>query len=279
MSTPQASTVSYWRKRAGECLPGAEASREMDLLLMQVLDRPHAWLHAWPEHELTAQQTGRLESLMARRRAGEPLAYILGEQAFWTLNLHVTPAVLIPRPDTECVVEKVLELGQGKVWRVADLGTGSGAIALSLAAEHPEWEVTATDISPDSLAIARANAERNHLPHVRFCCGDWLEPLEGRYDCLVSNPPYIVPGDPHLDQLVHEPLRALVAHDEGLADLRTLARLSGNFLRPGGWLVLEHGYDQHLAVQELLRDAGFTAIDSGRDYGGNWRYTFGRTAC
>ena len=269
-------TVSSFQQQAAQLLPGGESALEMDLLLVHVTAKSRTWLRTWPDQVLSDTQVTELLALLRRRRTGEPIAYILGEQAFWTLQLRVTPDVLIPRPDTECVVEKVLELGKGLRWRVADLGTGSGAIALSLAKEHPDWDVTATDLSHAALAIAQENAKRNDIKQVSFLQGSWLSPLSGHYHCIVSNPPYIDGADPHLLSLTHEPQSALVADDAGLADLWNIAQLSGNFLSPDGWLVLEHGHDQHDTVQALLKQSGFVAVDSGKDYGGNWRYTFGQ---
>lgn len=268
--------ISQLQQHALSQLTGEEARLEIELLLAHVLSKSRTFLRTWPTHELSPTQLAQFEQYVALRQQGVPLAYILGERAFWSLNLTVTPDVLIPRPDTESVVEKVLALGQGKQWRVADLGTGSGAIALSLAKEHPEWSVVATDLYPSSLAIAQHNAQKNQIHHVEFLQGSWFEPLTGLFDCIVSNPPYITQNDPHLSQLTHEPLRALVAPEQGLADLAHLVRLSSDFLKIQGWLVLEHGFDQGLAVRELLTQAKFSSISTGQDYGGNDRYTVGQ---
>ena len=257
-------------------LTGDESRLDIELLLTHVLAKNRTFLRTWPNYELSPAQLAQFEQYLTQRQQGIPLAYILGERAFWSLNLSVTPDVLIPRPDTECVVEKVLALGQGKQWRVVDLGTGSGAIALSLAKEHPEWSVVATDLYPSSLAIAQHNAQKNQIHHVEFVQGSWFEPLTGLFDCIVSNPPYIVENDPHLSQLTHEPLRALVAAEQGLADLAHIVQLSGNFLAKNAYLVLEHGFDQGYAVRELLLQAGFSQVTTGQDYGGNDRYTVGQ---
>jgi release factor glutamine methyltransferase len=269
-------SIQQFQQQARLYLTHEDAALEIELMLCQVLDKSRIFLRTWPETILTSIQLEQLNSYLQQRQQGIPLAYILGERAFWSLNLSVTPDVLIPRPDTECVVEKVLALGQGKQWRVVDLGTGSGAIALSLAKEHPEWSVVATDLYPSSLAIAQHNAQKNQIHHVEFLQGSWFEPLTGLFDCIVSNPPYIVENDPHLSQLTHEPLRALVAAEQGLADLAHIVQLSGKFLAKNAYLVLEHGFDQGHAVRELLLQAGFSQVTTGQDYGGNDRYTVGQ---
>ena len=269
-------TIQQLQQHALSQLTGEEARLDIELLLAHVLAKNRTFLRTWPAYELSLAQLAQFEQYLTQRQQGVPLAYLLGERAFWTLNLSVTPDVLIPRPDTECVVEKVLALGQGKQWRVADLGTGSGAIALSVALENPTWHVVASDIHEPSLAVAQANAHKHHINNVEFALGSWFEPLTGLFDCIVSNPPYIVENDPHLSQLTHEPLRALVAAEQGLADLAHIVQLSGSFLAENAWLVLEHGFDQGLAVRELFTQANFSSISTGQDYGGNDRYTVGQ---
>lgn len=268
--------ILQYQHLARHRLTNEDAALEIELMLCQVLDKSRTFLCTWPQTVLTELQLNQLNAYLQQREQGVPLAYILGERAFWTLNLTVTPDVLIPRPDTECVVEKVLALGQGKQWRVVDLGTGSGAIALSLAKEHPEWSVIATDLYPQSLAIAQLNAQKNQISNVEFVQGSWFEPLTGLFDCIVSNPPYIIENDPHLQALNHEPQRALVSAEQGLADLRHIVQLSGSFLRENGWLVLEHGFDQGQAVRDLLQASGFSQIMTGQDFGGNDRYSVGQ---
>ena len=268
--------ISQYQHFALQRLSNEDAALEIELMLCQVLNKNSIFLRTWPDTLLTEAQLDQLNENLQQREQGVPLAYLLGERAFWTLNLLVSREVLIPRPDTECVVEKVLALGQGKNWRVVDLGTGSGAIALSLAKEHPEWVVVATDLYPQSLAIAQQNAEKNQIPNVEFVQGSWFEPLTGLFDCIVSNPPYIIENDPHLQALSHEPQRALVAAEQGLADLRHIVQLSGKFLCDQGYLVLEHGFDQGQAVRDLLQASGFSQIMTGQDFGGNVRYTVGQ---
>ena len=268
--------IQQFQQLARQCLSNDDATLEIELMLCQVLNKNRIFLRTWPETLLTETQLNQLNEYLQQRQQGVPLAYLLGERAFWTLNLTVNPDVLIPRSDTECVVEKVLALGQGKQWRVVDLGTGSGAIVLSIAKEHPEWVVVATDLYPQSLAIAQQNAEKNQIPNVEFVQGSWFEPLTGLFDCIVSNPPYIIENDPHLQALSHEPQRALVAAEQGLADLRHIVQLSGRFLYDQGYLVLEHGFDQGQAVRDLLQASGFSQIMTGQDFGGNDRYTVAR---
>lgn len=244
-------------------------------LLAKVTGRAASWLKAFPETPLTSGQVEEFQSLSVRYLAGEPLAYLLGSQGFWSLELRVTPDVLIPRPDTECLVEAVLAAGKGQAWRIADLGTGSGAIALSLAKECPGWTVIATDASAAALDVARDNARRNGLAAIDFRKGSWFEPLDGRFHALVSNPPYIASDDPHMAALGHEPRSALVAPGAGLADIIHLTTHAARFLHDKGWLFIEHGWEQGEAVRTLFEEAGFKEVRTGYDYGGNPRYTCG----
>lgn len=272
-------TVQHLQRQSRQLLTGDDAALEIDMLLAYVLGKNRSFLRTWPEHCLNDTQFDQYHQLLQQRLEGKPLAYILGERGFWRLSLQVNSAVLIPRPDTECMVEAVLKLGDGQVWRVADLGTGSGAIALSLALEHPEWDVTATDISADSLAIAQQNALKHQLTNITFLQGSWFEPLTGLYHCLVSNPPYIAADDPHLADLTHEPQHALVAAENGMADLAHIVRLSNDFLHKNGWLVVEHGFEQGTAVRALFTAAGFQQVTTEYDYGGNPRYSYGQKPC
>lgn len=257
----------------------AAAALEAELLLAHVLDRPRTYLRAWPERRLTPEQQTRLDALLSRRTAGEPLAYLLGRREFWSLELEVAPGVLIPRADTETLVERALELiSADRPARVADLGTGSGAIALAIAHERPRAIVIATDRSRAALELARHNARRLELRNVGFRLGDWCEALDTeRFDLIVSNPPYIAADDPHLEQgdLPHEPLEALASGTEGLDDLRRISDCARRHLRPGGRLLLEHGHMQGEAVRRLLLCAGFAAIDTHRDLEGRERVSEG----
>ncbi|WP_240126445.1 peptide chain release factor N(5)-glutamine methyltransferase [Thermomonas alba] len=253
---------------------------DRELLLAEALGRSRGWLYAHPEAAVPAPAQARFEALLARRQAGEPVAYLLGRQGFWSLELEVGPATLIPRPETECLVELALaRLPAGQPLRVADLGTGSGAIALALARERPQARIVATDASVAALAVARRNAERLGLGRVEFRQGDWLAPLCGeRFDLIASNPPYIEAGDPHLTQgdLRFEPPAALASGADGLDAIRVIVRDAGRHLHPGGWLLLEHGWNQGAAVRGLLEAAGFVEVATERDLEGRDRVSLGR---
>ena len=260
---------------------GAEAQR----LLAAVLGRTRGWLLANEQYALAPDARARYAAWVARRARGEPLAYITGEKEFWSLPLRVTPDVLVPRPETELLVERALALlpalpaGGSPPPQVADLGTGSGAIALALAHERPHWRVTATDRSAAALAVARGNAGRLGLERVRFLQGEWLAPLVGeRLDLLVSNPPYIAAGDPALGDpaLGHEPHGALCSGPDGLEDLRALIAAAPGHLRPGGWLLLEHGASQGEAVCALFASQGWTRVRCHADLAGKPRVSEAR---
>lgn len=250
---------------------------DAQLLLAATLDRPRSWLLAHDDAPLTPPQRQRFASLCERRARGEPVAYLLGTKDFHGVTLHVDPRVLVPRPDTETLVDWALDLLRAGPPRVAvlDLGTGSGAIALAIAHAHPAAQVCATDISAAALAVARANGERLGLG-VEWLHGDWWAPLgERRFDLVLSNPPYVAADDPYLAALAHEPRGALTPGGDGLGALRAISAQAGTHLRARGWLLLEHGYDQAGAVQEMLRDAGFGAIETRSDLAGRPRCTGG----
>ncbi len=265
---------------AAQSLPGPDARHEAELLLAHALQQPRAWLYAHADATVDATASAAFMALMRRRAAGEPVAYLTGMRAFWTLDLEVGPAVLIPRPETECLVELALQrLPEDKAMRVADLGTGSGAIALAIACERPFAQVLATDASAAALAVARGNAARLGLTHIGFARGDWCMALgAAAFDLIVSNPPYIAAGDPHLaaGDLRFEPVAALVAGDDGLAAIRTIVRDAAFHLRPGGWLLLEHGWEQGAAVRDLLAAAGYVDVASERDLEDRERVSLGR---
>ena len=224
--------------------------------------------------ELTVEQEQQYLIALARIAAGEPLAYVLGSQPFWTLDLKVTPDTLVPRPDTEILVETVLALDLPQAANVVDLGTGTGAIALSLASERPNWSVTATDIYAPTLAVAQENAAKHGLHQVKFACGVWYAALQPqKFDLIVSNPPYIDVDDEHMAKLAAEPERALVAAKQGLADIEIIIQQGRDWLNPQGWIALEHGYDQAMVVQQIFQQAGFQQIRTVKDYGGNDRVT------
>jgi release factor glutamine methyltransferase len=234
-------------------------------------------LKTHPERIPEAGQVRRYRELIERRSAGEPVAYLLGYRDFWTFRLAVTPAVLIPRPETELLVERALALGPEGPGDVVDLGTGSGAIALALASERPAWKVTATDLSEAALSVARGNASALGLSRVDFVKGRWLEPLAGRqFDLIVSNPPYVADTDPALQDLKFEPRTALTAGPDGLSALREIAGTARACLRHGGWLILEHGFDQAKAVARELVVHGFGHVRSHRDLAGHERVTEAR---
>jgi release factor glutamine methyltransferase len=254
----------------------AQPALEAQLLLAQVLALPRTRLWSHPETPVAPPALQQYLDLIARRQAEEPLAYVLGEAEFCALILKVNPAVLIPRPETELLVARALTLLDAQPRRVADLGTGSGAIALALAASRPHWRLIATDLSADALALAQENARRLRLA-VEFYAGAWCEALpDAAFDLIVSNPPYIAAGDPHLPALRHEPLLALTAGADGLDAIRAIAKQARSHLQRDGWLLLEHGYDQGPAVAELLVELGYEAVTGERDLAGHPRLSFGR---
>jgi release factor glutamine methyltransferase len=252
---------------------------DAQLLHLLALGRPlheRAWLLAHDTDTLDEATLARLEPLLQRRLAGEPLAYITGTKEFFGLSLQVDARVLDPRPDTETLVEWALEhMPADAPCEVIDLGTGSGAIALALQHQRPQAQVSAVDASPDALAVAQANAQRLHLP-VRFIQSHWLHEVEGCFDLIVSNPPYIRGDDPHLAALTHEPLQALASGNDGLHDIRAIVEQAPAHLKSGGWLLLEHGYDQAEAVRALLTQAGWQNVQSRQDLAGIERCTGGQ---
>lgn len=270
------STVAGLLARVRRRLDAADA----DLLLAHALGRSRAWLLAHGGDAVAAADAAGFAALVERRAAGEPVAYLTGSRGFWSLDLAVTPATLVPRPETESLVELALErIPRDAEARIADLGTGSGAIALAIAKERPRARVVATDASAEALSVARDNAKRNAIGNVEFRHGDWFAPLEGEtFDLVASNPPYIALGDPHLRQgdLRFEPATALSSGSDGLDAIRTIARDAPAHLRAGGWLLLEHGWEQGEAVRALLREAGFVQIATERDLEGRDRVTLGR---
>lgn len=261
-------------------LAGSPSPRlDAELLLAHVLGKPRSFLRTWPEHVLAPEQMSAFEHLLARRRTGEPIAYLLGRQGFWNLDLQVSSATLIPRADTETLVEAALELPLPDHARVLDLGTGTGAIALALAAERPGWQVTGCDRVLEAVQLARHNAERMSIGNVNFVLSDWFAAVDcsARFDLIVSNPPYIAEHDQHLTQgdVRFEPASALISGPDGLDDIRQIVAQAPAFLARAGWLLLEHGWDQSKAVADLLAVQGFMDIQSRRDLGGHPRVTGG----
>ncbi len=261
-------------------LPASPTARlDAELLLAAVLGKPRSYLRTWPEHEPGAEQLAAFAALLERRRMGEPVAYILGHQGFWSLDLEVAPHTLIPRPDTELLVETALQLAPATPQRVLDLGTGSGAIALALASERGGWQVIGVDRIAEAVALAERNRQRLKLGNAEFRQSSWFDDLAGeRFGLILSNPPYIAADDRHLGEgdVRFEPLSALVAGVDGLDDIRQIIAQAPQHLEAGGWLLLEHGYDQAEAVRGLLAAAGFTEVHSRRDLGGHERISLGR---
>lgn len=261
-------------------LHGDDARREAEMLLQHALGRDRAWLFAHARDPMPPEVQQRFETLLAARVRGKPVAHLLGERGFWTLSLRVTADTLIPRPETELLVEAALARLPADVRvHVADLGTGSGAIALSLASERPAATVIATDASGAALGIARDNARRNEIANVSFRHGDWLAPLASeRFDLIASNPPYIADDDPHLQQgdLRFEPPTALASGADGLDAIRRIVGDAPAHLHPGGWLLLEHGLEQGAAVRALLSMRGFVDVETLQDIEARDRVTLGR---
>lgn len=265
--------------RAAALPDSPSAKLDAEWLLAAALGKPASYLRTWPEREVSAECEARFTADLARRRRGEPVAYILGRQGFWSLDLEVAPHTLIPRPDTELLVETALQLLPVTPADVLDLGTGTGAIALALAHERPGWCVTGVDRVVEAVALATRNAQRLRLDNALFYESRWFCALDGkRYALIVSNPPYIPAHDPHLRQgdVRFEPSTALIAGDDGLDDIRQIISSAPNHLSNDGWLLLEHGYDQASAVRELLAESGFVDIQSRRDFGGHERISLGR---
>jgi release factor glutamine methyltransferase len=256
------------------------ATLDVELLLAHSLGKDRTYLFTWSDRLVTEKEELTFKELFSRRLKGEPIAYILEQQAFWDLNLKTAEHTLIPRADTETLIEWVLELADSlpDKTRVIDLGTGTGAIALSLAREFSHWDVQGVDLVPQAVELAQQNAKLNNLDHVRFFQSSWFDRVEGRFDLIVSNPPYIDPDDVHLSQgdVRFEPLSALVADNKGLADLELIADQSRSYLLEGAWLLMEHGYDQQQAVQQLLNRLGYQQVSTRIDLGGNPRITGGR---
>lgn len=257
-----------------------EAVIDARLLLQHSLKVDHAWLICHINDELTDAQVASFQQILARRLKAEPVAYILGMREFYGLPLKTTHSTLIPRPDTETLVEAALgKLPSNQNLKVLDLGTGTGAIALAIAKNRPQAQVTAVDFSTEALSIAKENAQNLDLARVRFIQSDWFSSLQGeKFDVIVSNPPYIAENDVHLTQgdLRFEPLTALASGKDGLEDIRRIIQAAPSHLNPNGWLMLEHGYDQAEKVAELLRLHGFERISHAPDLSGTLRVTLGR---
>jgi len=252
---------------------------DAEVLLAHALGQGRSWLYAHGDAPIPPAAMAAFETLVQRRLGGEPVAYLIGRQGFWRLDLEITPDTLVPRPETELLVELALaRIPRGRTVDVLDLGTGSGAIALALALERPDARVVATDASIAALEVARGNAGRLALGNARFAHGHWWDAVhQAAFDLIVSNPPYIAEGDPHLMQgdLPREPRGALSSGSDGLDAIREIVAGAPGYLRPGGWLLLEHGRDQGPAARRLLRDAGFDEVATERDLEARDRVSLG----
>ncbi|HEY5851785.1 MAG TPA: peptide chain release factor N(5)-glutamine methyltransferase [Lysobacter sp.] len=283
MSKPShsgAASVARLLADASTRLSGDEARAEAERLLGHALGVSSTWLYSHGEEVPDPDRVAGFERLLERRLAGEPVAYLLGQRGFWRFDLQVTPATLIPRPETERLVELALErLPTGRALRIADLGTGTGAIALALAHERPQASVVAVDVSEPALAVARANGGLLGLSRVEFRHGDWLAPLAGeRFELIASNPPYIADDDAHLQQgdLRFEPRSALASGRDGLDAIRVIVAGAPEHLAAGGWLLFEHGWEQGSAVRELMLARGFAEVGTAQDWEGRDRVTLGQ---
>lgn len=276
-------TIAQCLQLAPQLEAVSESARlDIELILCHLLQKNRTWLFTWPETRLTAEQADLFQRYFARRKTGEPVAHIVGQREFWSLPLAVNPSTLIPRPDTEVLVETALELfaadAPQQSRRCLDLGTGTGAIALALASEKPQWFILGVDVSAEAVALAEQNRQTLGFEQVSLMQSNWFESIPAQaFDLIVSNPPYIDPQDPHLAQgdVRFEPLSALIAERQGLADLETIVAGAGAYLAPRGWLLVEHGYDQASAVHALFVAQGFKQVETRRDYGGNDRVTLG----
>lgn len=263
--------LSAWRQ-----LQTDTARLDIECLLCYVLKRDASYLRTWPEKYLSTAENAHFKELLARRQAGEPIAHICGTREFWSLELKVTPDTLIPRPDTEILIENILNLPLLGNASILDLGTGTGAIALALASERPTWDIYASDVRPEIVSLAKANADTHKLTNTTIFQSDWFSHVpSNNYDLIVSNPPYIDPDDKHLFEgdVRFEPRSALVAAHKGLADIEHIIQEAKRYLKKDAWLVLEHGYDQAATVRALFKQAGYHTIQSLKDYGHQDRMT------
>jgi release factor glutamine methyltransferase len=255
------------------------ARLDAELLLCKVLQIDRSQIYSRSNFEIPVDKIRKFSSLLEARLAGCPIAYLTGHREFWSLDLCVNQHTLIPRPETECLIESVLTMVPDNAdYSIADLGTGSGAIALALASERPDCRITAIDTCDNALAIARLNAECHGLNHIRFLKSNWFSEIHHAFDIIVSNPPYIRSGDEHLHSgdVAHEPVLALDGGEDGLNAIRIIITQSVNYLNPDGWLFIEHGYDQGNTVRKLFKQQAYSSIKTLPDYAGLERVTFGK---
>ncbi|SDJ85110.1 peptide chain release factor N(5)-glutamine methyltransferase [Microbulbifer yueqingensis] len=272
-------TIKENLTRSAELANSDSARLDTEVLLAHVLRKSRTWLYTWPEYELDEDEQNQFDRLLARRAAGEPVAHIVGRREFWSLDLKVDASTLIPRPETELLVETALELCPQQQLSALDLGTGTGAVALALASERPGWRVLAAEKSPRALELAKENLRALGLANVEVVRSDWFAGIPPqRFGLIVSNPPYIDAADPHLEQgdVRFEPRSALVAERQGLADIERIAAGCGDYLEEGGWLVVEHGWQQAAEARRIFTAAGLREVSSRDDHGGRERLTLGR---
>lgn len=276
---PHLPSIADCLHRHRELRDSDTARLDLELLLARVLDQSRSYLYTWPERTLNQNQLERFETLLARRKAGEPVAHLLGEKEFWSLTLQVNDSTLIPRPETERLVETALELLGTEPRHVLDLGTGTGAIALALASERPAWRILAVDESPAAVQLAIENCRRLGFRNVEVTRSHWFGNVGPEaFDLIVANPPYIAEDDPHLKEgdLRFEPASVLVARDKGLGDIRHIVSDARQHLYSGGWLLIEHGFEQGEAVRQLFTAAGYAQVETRQDLAGRDRLTLGR---
>jgi release factor glutamine methyltransferase len=277
--TGKPATIASLLARATATLNSDTARLDAEILLAHVLGKTRSYLFAWPENVPNDAQQQQFEQLLTRRLAGEPVAHLVGEREFWSLPLTVTRDTLIPRPETETLVAQALGIiPAGSNRDIADLGTGTGAVALAIASERPDCRITATDTSANALAVARANAQRHGIVNIEFLQGNWCAPLQGTFDLIVSNPPYIAEHDPHLENgdVRFEPRSALAAGVAGMDALTAIALCAYGHLKNGGWLMMEHGYDQSEQAVRLLESSGYRDISDVCDETGLARVIRGK---
>lgn len=270
-------TIIDLLQRAQTAIAGDSARLDAELLLAFCLDRNRSFLYAWPEKIVDDSIAQKFETLVQRRCKGEPIAYLIGMRDFWSLELEVNPSTLIPRPETEKLVEIALQLNCNSA-NVLDLGTGTGAIALALAKERNAWRVLGVDIDTEAVQLAQRNAQKNQIANARFAQSNWFTDVAEIFDLIVANPPYIAADDPHLQQgdVRFEPQRALIADDQGMAAIAAIAQSAPQYLMQGGWLLLEHGWEQGIAARATLSRNGFADITTWCDDGGRDRVTGGK---